>query len=134
MKKILLLSALALALYSCTADKNAIKTSGQGLIGKWNLVQQSGGFTGGVHTPTTPTAIEFTADSVYKFYQNNQIISQSKFHTSVVTRPATNERVYVVTVADISVGKSYNADIRDTLLMFDYQISDGYTYKYARVK
>lgn len=134
MKKIALFALVALAVYSCKTEKIAIKNSSN-LIGTWSMVSYSGGFAGGRYAPASPTALEFTADSIFKKYLNNQLTTQGSYHITVYSSPNdVPRRDSVIYFQNQSITQAYVFKSRDTLFLNDFNIADGFSYKYVRVK
>jgi hypothetical protein len=117
---------------SCNKDKMPTSTS---IIGKWRWVKSVGGIAGSTVTPQSTgynLSEEFKADSTFKRFKNDSLITQGKF--SIV-------RNYKYTSTEtIDVLKTGGLDdlafvIRnDSLFVSDIFISDGFNTAYVRVK
>lgn len=117
---------------SCNKDKMPTSTS---IIGKWRWVKSVGGIAGSTVTPQSTgynLSEEFKADSTFKRFKNDSLITQGKF--SIV-------RNYKYTSTEtIDVLKTGGLDdlafvIRnDSLFVSDIFISDGFNTVYVRVK
>jgi len=72
---------------SCQKRKDCDSNSTT-IIGTWNWQKSVGGLGGGTNTPETTgekITILITADSIYKEYLNNSLITESKFVSTLDT-------------------------------------------------
>lgn len=136
MKKTIYIALVTIAVFSCKKEKSAPASTHNNLIGKWNLVVFSGGIAGGVYHPNGTATVEFNTDSTYKNYANNLIVDQGTYHIRAMATPvySPNVKDSVIYYSTRSNTQSYVLKAPDTLLLFDYNISDGYSYNYVRIK
>jgi len=107
--------------------------SSPSLLGKWNWIKSVGGFTGGTFTPQTErhtSAIRFGADSCYKVYRNDSLVTSSTFSLSEETiNGGTVEILRYQFIAPAQIISRLDAD---TLILSD-NAADGFTSTWNRI-
>jgi hypothetical protein len=133
MKKLLVALLIIVSFYGC--EKNYVDVS-PSIIGKWSWVSTCGGFAFQcIYADSTPQKIKLiiTADSIYKFYQNDTLIVNFKFHTYELTgyRPDNSVQTYLMKWD--SIGEAMLFLNHDQLTIGDGSL-DGYSWQYKRIK
>jgi len=128
MKNLILLLTLA-TIMSCTIDSEP--TLNSQLLGKWKLVELSGGIAGTTETPQTTgldKSIEITSNTI-KTYVNGILESESFYEIrqgkSIRTIEISNLIIY-------ENGRKQSIELNDTnLILFD-ECNDCFQYKYVK--
>jgi hypothetical protein len=127
MKQIILITVVLSILYGCEKDKPISYSSN--IVGEWSWLSTCGGFSGLCSTPQSTHItfkLEFTKDSVYSEFQNDTLISSSKFHLHKQVPIDSNDTIYFLQIN--SVNESYLI-IHDTLSLQIIGADFGSAYK-----
>jgi len=105
------------------------------LFATWNLVEVSGGFSGGTQTPATmgyKSSIEFDKDGQVYQYKNGRFLSKDKF--KFVYNKATHSvgNTHYTLQYDKNPTAQWVYIHKDTLHLDDAFCNDCYSYTYVR--
>jgi hypothetical protein len=112
------------------------------LIGKWNWIESSGGFGGGVLTPKTEAYtinIEFTKKNIFKSYKDGVFNMQSNVKFNIGKSIYSSELKTIITYyrgkeRDMSImNDSFEFTGKDTLIL-KQECNDCYTRTFVRIK
>ena len=107
------------------------------VYGRWKLLYTTGGFAGSTTKPTSDYYLEFIQYGIYGKINDNQvkeigkigIIKQENSLTVINFTPDDDAKTNYSFIQ-----KSINFMGNDTLVLCDYNISDGYNNYYKRIK
>jgi hypothetical protein len=132
------LSLLILVLSSCRKEKTTF--SDQTVIGQWQWIQSSGGFVG--NQVVKPSITEFVTltlnkDLTYVASLNNQPMRQGSFYFT--TLQSGNTVIHfdkVVQVETLLLQEQQLLEHADNtnLALFDYNVSEGRSHEFQKVK
>lgn len=120
------------------AQKNKTKL----LVGKWEWIESSGGFGGGILTPKTEAytiRVEFTKKNIFKSYKDGVFNTQNniKFVTGKSVYSQEEQlliKYFKGTSADMSMmNDSFEFKGKDTLIL-KQECHDCYTRTFVRIK
>jgi hypothetical protein len=77
MKKIVLFAALLVCVVSCSSTSES-STNGKAIVGKWQLVEMSGGITGKTVVPKLTSEIAISKTEI-KIYEGGTLIATEKY-------------------------------------------------------
>ena len=118
-------------------ENEIFSTQNQKIYGKWELLYTYGGIAGSKTMPTSEYAMEFVPYGIYGKFKDNEITEVGKIR---VVRQDNNQTVIDFLPDDKYKTDSYliQKDIvfkgKDTLILGDYNMSDGYYNYYKRIK
>lgn len=124
-------------LFSCKKEKQA--ASG-GVVGQWQWMQSSGGFTGNqVAIPGAGNSVtlKLNKDFTYVASLNNQPQSNGAYSFTTIQSGDTVIRFdKMVQVEGLFLWEQQLLERSENtnLALFDYSISDGYSHQFRRVK
>jgi hypothetical protein len=120
---------LVVALVNCKSTKT---NSSYPLVGSWQYMTSSGGFTGkmAVWEPNSNVMIEFTKNSKYKRSENNKITIEDNFTLKRAKSMVSGEEENLIGYTSNSPDQSYRIS-NDTLYLRD-EIADGFSYIFVR--
>ena len=109
----------------------------QKIYGQWELLYMQGGFAGSKIMPTSNYVMEFVPYGIYGKFKDDKITETGKIR--IVKQD--ND----VTVIDFFADEKYKTDYfliqqsvnfrgKDTLILYDYNVGDGYGSYYKRIK
>lgn len=109
----------------------------QRIYGQWELLYTYGGLAGSKIMPTSDYVMEYIPYGIYGKIKDNKITETGKIR---IVKQDNN-----VIVIDFFADDKYNTDYfliqqsinfkgRDTLILYDYNVSDGYGSYYRRIK
>jgi len=107
------------------------------VYGRWKLLFTTGGFAGSTTTPTSDYYLEFIQYGIYGKINDNQVKEIGKIG---IIKQENSQTVINFTPDDDAktnysfIQKSINFMGNDTLVLCDYNISDGYYNYYKRIK
>lgn len=118
-------------------ENEIFSTQNQKIYGQWELLYTYGGIAGSKIMPTSDYAMEFIPFGIYGKVKNNEITEIGKIR---VVRQDND-----LTVMDFLPDDKYKTDYflikksiffmgKDTLILCDYNISDGYDNYFKRIK
>ena len=104
------------------------------LIGKWQLISKSGGRTGKTINQDSTKAksiIEFTSDSIYRFYESDSLRFERNYHfIKSKSIYSSRDSVYLLKGAGFG-SKSFN--IYNNKLILIQECYDCYSFRYRRL-
>lgn len=115
MKNFFIILSLFLLIYSCDNDETDIKD----LNGKWVWLSSSGGISGETYTPESTgkiKIIEFTSDSVFRSYQNDTLVAETKYHLVKSKSIYNQDTTYIITYDNQSMNQSFSFERQNLLL------------------
>jgi hypothetical protein len=118
-------------------ENEIFSTQNQKIYGQWELLYTYGGIAGSKIMPTSDYAMEFIPFGIYGKVKNNEITEIGKIR---VVRQDND-----LTVMDFLPDDKYKTDYflikksiffmgKDTLILCDYNLSDGYDNYFKRIK
>jgi hypothetical protein len=132
MKKIIVLILVLISFYECKKDNPSNFSSS--IIGEWAWISSCGGISYNCYTPKTTNHkinLVITVDSMFNTYQNDTLISTTRFQTFI--SPTSD----LPGTADVIKFNSSNqlkfSIVRDTLFLNDF-CCDGFNHIYKRIK
>ena len=120
---------LAITLLSCSKDDSY----NNAIVGKWNWVLTTGGFAGVHETPASTKQIwsyEFRSNNTYTLLRNDTIAASGNFTLS--STDANGLKTNIINMEN-SMIQSYIIQ-RDTLILADIYVCDGFISSYSRAK
>ena len=132
MKQLLYSSILILSIGFVCKD-NPTGPSSPSLLGKWNWIKSVGGITGGTFTPQTEhytSSIVYAADSSYKVYLNDSLVTSSTF--SLRKETLSGDHVDLLYYSSIRPSQIVSRLDADTLILSDFA-ADGFVSTWNRV-
>jgi hypothetical protein len=138
MKPLFYISFFAfLILVSCTKEKTKnLEEIPSDLYGTWNWLYTTGGYAGINITPFTTgesKKIELTATGYYKYFVNDIIQSENKFHIEKSTSIYSHHDTVLMLVTGNGINQSFRFRTPDTLTLYE-EAFDGFVHHYARLK
>ncbi len=131
MKNLFITLSVFLLIYSCDNDDPDIKD----LNGKWVWLSSFGGISGETYTPESTgkiKIIEFTTDSVFRSYQNDTLVAETKYHLIRSKSIYDKDTTYIITYDNQDINQSFLFD-RQNLVLKDECI-DCYESFYKKAK
>lgn len=118
-------------------ESEIFSTQNQKIYGQWELLYTYGGIAGSKTMPTSYYAMEFIPYGIYGKIKDDEIMEIGKIR---IVKQDNN-----VTVIDFFADDKYKTDYfliqkaiyfkgKDTLILYDYNISDGCGDYYKRIK
>lgn len=109
----------------------------QKIYGQWELLYMQGGLMGSKIMPTSDCVIEFVPYGIYGKIKDDEIIETGKIRII--------KQDNKLTVVDFFADEKYKTDYfliqqsvnfrgQDTLILYDYNVGDGYGSYYKRIK
>ena len=142
-KKFLLLSFLLASAFACTKDnsQHIIPVNAKPVItGNWQWVVSHGGW-GAVYQPTADSVVtlRLSKDSSCAMLLNDQVEYSGTFSTSVTPGPDSSFLLsfnHYVQLRDLRLQQLENIIYfkNDTMVLYDYLISDGSSHVFVRKK
>lgn len=129
MKKIITLILISILTLSCSSDDRVGDVK---LTGKWNWVKTTGGIDGYTETPESTDRtmkLEISENSIRK-YLNGDLQFESNY--SVEFEDNHGEQVQIITYENQGINLQILSLTENTLKIKEYQIADGFDYKYVR--
>jgi hypothetical protein len=115
MKNFFIILSLFLLNYSCDKDDLDIND----LNGKWVWLSSSGGISGETYTPESTgkiKIIEFTADSIFRSYQNDTLVVETKYHLIKSKSIYDQDTTYIITYDKQEINQSFSFDRQNLML------------------
>jgi hypothetical protein len=132
--RLLVYTLFALNVFCAVSCKKESTIHPAGINGKWRWVKSVGGIAGSTLTPQSTGnnfRDEFYADSTFKRFENDSLISQGRFS---IIKNFNYTPSYKIDVLKIGSSNSGIIIRNDTLYMTDLFISDGFDNTYVRMK
>jgi len=118
-------------------ENEIFSTQNQKIYGQWELLFTSGGLAGSTIKPTSVYTMEFIPYGIYGKTKDNEITETGKIR---IVKQDNN-----LTVIDFFPDDEYKTDYfliqksvvfkgKDTLILSDYNMSDGYNNYFKRIK
>lgn len=118
-------------------ENEIFSTQNQKIYGQWELLYTYGGIAGSKIMPTSNYGMEFIPFGIYGQTKNNEITEIGKIR---IVKQDNN-----LTVIDLIPDGKYNTVYlliqksiifqgKDTLILYDYNMSDGYNNYFKRIK
>jgi hypothetical protein len=133
MKKIIFILVFASFFIGCNKSNDDFSAK---LIGEWSWIKSFGGIGGFYSTPGTTnknSRISFTNNSIYYLYVNDSLKITHNYITYQVVTKLKSTMVNIVEFDEFGSQHSFSVS-HDTLILHDYNMSDGYTSYYKRIK
>lgn len=138
-RKIIILFVLFFGLHLVgAAQKSALKK----LSGKWNWIETSGGFGGGIVTPKTEgysIQMEFTKKGVFKSYKDNVFNLEMTYKLEMGKSIYSTEEKYIIRYIGANgknngmIDDSFEFRSKDTLVL-KQECPDCYTRVFVKMK
>jgi hypothetical protein len=135
MKKIAVL-ILALVAVACKhgSDLPQPQVTISNIYAQWNLVKQTGGFTGStIYTTPGTVYVQFSANNTVSWYQNNSLKSTGNFSVQLGKSIYSTDQKYILNFMGNGIDQSVMVAKKDTLVLAD-EAYDGYSSFYIRRK
>ena len=129
--KLLMITLLALASLSCVKESSILNN----LTGKWDWVSSTGGIAGITYTPKSTgvkKVIEFTIDSVFRYYQKDTLTYETKYHILKSKSIYSQDSTFLISFDNHSIRQSYILK-NDTLFLND-ECYDCFGSTYVRIR
>ena len=132
MKKTILLSLLAVLIFSC-GKIDTPNAEAEKLFGKWRFVSSSGGFAGTGNTSYSSNDVyEYKENGTFSHYQGNQLIDQSSFSLQLGPSIFSQTDQLLVHYGGISPQLSQSFVIDQDTLFLSEEVYDGFQYVFVK--
>jgi hypothetical protein len=125
---------VAVAATGCKKDNDSAAPKADGLVGRWDLYQTSGGIAGTTTDVATGTSqLEFKADSTINVYSKNQLVDTRQYSVRRSTEPGDSPSAKLIFY--IAQGVRYTPqyiELNNDQLTLKDNIADGFVYRYRR--
>jgi len=101
------------------------------IVGKWKLVESSGGITGGGRSPLPDMTVEFTKDDKVTWYEDGEPIWASSYSTGIEKTVFSLDPAPVIYLNDEPF-YAYSLPDKNTLVLSE-NACDGFSDEYHRV-
>lgn len=127
---------LLLLLVASCSKKESAEPQGDGIVGRWDLVQTSGGLTGATVAVSAGTRqLEFTADGTVRLYERGTLINTQQYSIEKSISDLSGQEVEMLFYISPGVRSTRQIVVVDsTTLMITDDYADGQTYHYQRVR
>lgn len=127
---LILISLIGFGMLSCEKESNQLTH----LTGKWSWTSSSGGFSGTTYTPQSTgdrKIVEFSNDSIFKLFQNDTLLIESKYHLKVSKSIYSQDSALLIIYDNSSIRQSYNFKVPNILILRD-ECDDCFEHIYKR--
>ena len=132
MKKIILLSLLAVLIFSC-GKIDTPNAEAEKLFGKWRFVSSSGGFAGTGNTSYSSNDVyEYKENGTFSHYQGNQLIDQSSFSLQLGPSIFSQTDQLLIHFGGLSPQLSQSFVIDQDTLFLSEEVYDGFQYVFVK--
>jgi hypothetical protein len=132
MKKTILLSLLAVLIFSC-GKIDTPNAEAEKLFGKWRFVSSSGGFAGTGNTSYSSNDVyEYKENGTFSHYQGNQLIDQSSFSLQLGPSIFSQTDQLLVHYGGLSPQLSQSFVIDQDTLFLSEEVYDGFQYVFVK--
>ena len=132
MKKIILLSLLAVLIFSC-GKINTPNAEAEKLFGKWRFVSSSGGFAGTGNTSYSSNDLyEYKENGTFSHYEGNQLIDQSSFSLQLGPSIFSQTDQLLIHFGGLSPQLSQSFVIDQDTLFLSEEVYDGFQYVFVK--
>ena len=132
MKKTILLSLLAVLIFSC-GKIDTPNAEAEKLFGKWRFVSSSGGFAGTGNTSYSSNDVyEYKENGTFSHYQGNQLIDQSSFSLQLGPSIFSQTDQLLVHYGGLSPQLSQSFVIEQDTLFLSEEVYDGFQYVFVK--
>jgi hypothetical protein len=132
MKKTILLSLLAVLIFSC-GKIDTPNAEAEKLFGKWRFVSSSGGFAGTGNTSYSSNDVyEYKENGTFSHYQGNQLIDQSSFSLQLGPSIFSQTDQLMIHYGGLSPQLSQSFVIDQDTLFLSEEVYDGFQYVFVK--
>jgi hypothetical protein len=132
MKKTILLSLLAVLIFSC-GKIDTPNAEAEKLFGKWRFVSSSGGFAGTGNTSYSSNDVyEYKENGTFSHYQGNQLIDQSSFSLQLGPSIFSQTDQLLIHYGGLSPQLSQSFVIDQDTLFLSEEVYDGFQYVFVK--
>ena len=132
MKKTILLSLLAVLIFSC-GKIDTPNAEAEKLFGKWRFVSSSGGFAGTGNTSYSSNDVyEYKENGTFSHYQGNQLIDQSSFSLQLGPSIFSQTDQLLIHFGGLSPQLSQSFVIDQDTLFLSEEVYDGFQYVFVK--
>ena len=132
MKKTILLSLLAVLIFSC-GKIDTPNAEAEKLFGKWRFVSSSGGFAGTGNTSYSSNDVyEYKENGTFSHYQGNQLIDQSSFSLQLGPSIFSQTAQLLIHYGGLSPQLSQSFVIDQDTLFLSEEVYDGFQYVFVK--
>jgi hypothetical protein len=132
MKKTILLSLLAVLIFSC-GKINTPNAEAEKLFGKWRFVQCYGGFAGTGNTSYSSNDVyEYKENGTFSHYEGNQLIDQSSFSLQLGPSIFSQTDQLLIHFGGLSPQLSQSFVIDQDTLFLSEEVYDGFQYVFVK--
>ena len=132
MKKTILLSLLAVLIFSC-GKIDTPNAEAEKLFGKWRFVSSSGGFAGTGNTSYSSNDVyEYKENGTFSHYQGNQLIDQSSFSLQLGPSIFSQTDQLLIHFGGLSPQLSQSFVIEQDTLFLSEEVYDGFQYVFVK--
>jgi len=133
--KLILAVIAVFMMFSCNKE-NISSINSKSIIGDWNWISSTGGIAGLKYTPETTgeqRRITFDNDSVFRFYRNDTLKIESKYH--LFKSPAIDglESTILVKYDNSSISQYFTIQTDGVMILSD-ECMDCYWNEYKRIR
>jgi hypothetical protein len=122
--------ALAMVIFGLSSLMSGC-ASEETIVGKWKLVESSGGITGGGRIPLPDMTVEFTKDGRVIWYEDNEPAYSSTYSTGIDKTIFSTDPLPVIYLSD-GLSYAYSFPDNDTLVL-SMDAYDGYQDEFRRL-
>ena len=132
MKKTILLSLLAVLIFSC-GKIDTPNAEAEKIFGKWRFVSSSGGFAGTGNTSYSSNDVyEYKENGTFSHYQGNQLIDQSSFSLQLGPSIFSQTDQLLIHFGGLSPQLSQSFVIDQDTLFLSEEVYDGFQYVFVK--
>jgi hypothetical protein len=130
MKKTILLSLLAVLIFSC-GKINTPNAESEKIFGTWRFVYSSGGFSGAGNSSYDATdTYEYEENGTFSHYKGSQLLDQSSF--SLQLGPSIMSQTDQLLIQYGTVGYKQSFQISNDTLFLSEEVYDGFQYVFVK--
>ena len=136
MKTKLILAVIALIIMVACNKENTSSTNSASIIGEWNWISSTGGIAGMKYTPETTgekRKIIFDNDSVFRFYRNDTLKIECKYHI-LKSSDSGGLNSMILVKYDSSSIRQYFTIQPDGIMVLSDECMDCYLSEYKRIR
>jgi hypothetical protein len=118
----MVVSGLASLMSGCASEDTT--------VGKWKLVESSGGFTGGGRIPFPDMTVEFTEGGGFRMFEGGELVYSASYSTGIDKTIFSTDPLPVIYLSD-GLSYAYSFPDNDTLVL-SMDAYDGYQDEFRR--
>jgi hypothetical protein len=130
----IVISVLMISVFGCQKEEVSTKSTGTGLVGKWEWVSRMGGFIALHQTPQSlgyTYWIAFTNDSMYQVYDKNNHLTSSNHFTVINDISIFTTHLHPMLKIDHNPIRS-SFEVRNDSLFMSEEVCDGFDDVFIR--